>query len=142
MFRLLRLSCVALSLLVFFTPLRGQSTQTLTKHIFPSRNNPGGGNQGVGGGVALSGTAGNGITYHGGPLMLGTANVYLIFYGNWAADPTGISILQHFVQFEGGSPYYAINTTYYDGNGTNISNSINLAGTYTDNYSRGTVLGD
>src|SRR4051812_4854262 len=27
--------------------------------------------------------ANNGINYHNGPLMLGTAHVYLIWYGNW-----------------------------------------------------------
>ena len=26
------------------------------------------------------------IQYHGGPLMLGTTNVYYIFYGNWSGN--------------------------------------------------------
>ena len=28
----------------------------------------------------------NGIVYHGGPVMLGTVNVYYIWYGNWAGN--------------------------------------------------------
>src|SRR5438132_11253626 len=29
---------------------------------------------------------GNGITYHGGPVMLLTTNVYYIWYGNWSGN--------------------------------------------------------
>ena len=59
------------------------------------------------------------------------------------SDPTGVTILQHLVQFEGGSPYYGVNTTYYDGSAIrNISNSMNFGPSYSDNYSRGKVLGD
>jgi hypothetical protein len=29
---------------------------------------------------------GNGIFYHGGPLLLGTPNMYYIWYGNWAGN--------------------------------------------------------
>ncbi len=28
-------------------------------------------------------STGNGINYHGGPVMKGTSNVYVIWYGNW-----------------------------------------------------------
>ncbi len=136
-------SCALFSLLGVLLPLRGQqSSPTLPKHIFPSINNSPNANQGTGGGVGQLGTSGNGITYHGGPLMLGTPNVYYIWYGNWAADPTAVSILQHFAQFDGGSPYYGISTTYYNGSGTDISNSINFGSTYSDNYSRGKSLAD
>jgi hypothetical protein len=74
--------------------------------------------------------------------MLGTPTVYYIWYGDWTADKTAVSILQHFAQFDGGSPYYAINTTYYDGSNTHISNSINFGPSYTDNYSLGNMLDD
>src|SRR5438874_7297117 len=37
-------------------------------------------------------TAGNGIFYHGGPLILGTTNVYYIWYGNWSGN-TATNIL-------------------------------------------------
>src|SRR4051794_13698473 len=31
-------------------------------------------------------TANNGISYHGGPIILNTTNAYLIWYGNWAGN--------------------------------------------------------
>ncbi len=140
-----RLSHLLISSIALLLPLQAQPNPPgLLKHIFPSRGNAAGAtaNQGVGGGIGQAATAGNGITYHGGPLMLGTPNVYFIWYGNWSADPTGVTILQHLIQFEGGSPYYGVNTTYYDGSATHISNSMNFGPSYSDNYSRGKVLGD
>lgn len=88
---------------------------------------------------------GNGIYYHGGPL-LGTANtsapkVYLIWYGNWSSN-TATSILTNFVSNIGGSPYFNINTTYYDGGGNHVINTVFYGGSATDNYSQGTSLGD
>jgi hypothetical protein len=54
----------------------------------------------------------NGIFYHGGPLILGTTNAYYIWYGNWAG------IRRHppdnLARSIGGSPYFNINTTYFD----------------------------
>lgn len=79
------------------------------------------------------------ITYHGGSVMLGTVNVYLVWYGNWSGW-LAPSLLPGFVQSLNGSPYYAINTTYYDSAGRHVSNSINLAGQTTDAYSHGTSL--
>ena len=46
--------------------------------------------------------------------MLGTVNVYYIWYGNWAGN-TATTILTDFASSIGGSPYFNINTTYYDG---------------------------
>jgi phosphate-induced protein 1 len=83
----------------------------------------------------------NGIFYHGGPLLLGTTNVYYIWYGNWSGN-SATSILTDLAQNIGGSPYYNINTTYYDGNNVHISNSVHYAGSTTDAYSQGTALGD
>jgi hypothetical protein len=84
---------------------------------------------------------GNGITYHGGPVILGTINVYLIWYGNWSGN-SATSIITDFVNSDGGSPYFNINTTYYDGSGNHVSNSIKYSGSTTDNYSQGTSLSD
>ena len=83
----------------------------------------------------------NGINYHGGPVMLGTTHAYYIWYGNWSSDSTP-SILTDFAQSIGGSAYYNINTTYYNGSNVRVSNAVSLAGTATDNYSQGTQLSD
>ncbi|HWR13236.1 MAG TPA: hypothetical protein VN577_00295 [Terriglobales bacterium] len=83
----------------------------------------------------------NGISYHGGPVMLGTVNVYYIWYGNWSGN-SATSILTDFIQNIGGSPYYNINTTYNNGAGTNLSNSIAYQRSTNDSYSQGTSLTD
>ena len=86
-------------------------------------------------------TTTNGINYHGGPVMLDTTSVYYIWYGNWASN-TATTILTDLAQRIGGSPYFNINTTYYDGTGAHVSNSVAYAGSITDNYSQGTALTD
>jgi hypothetical protein len=86
-------------------------------------------------------SSGNGISYHGGPLILGGANVYLIWYGNWSGD-SATTIVTDFLQSIGGSPYYNINTSYYDASYTHITNSVQYSGATTDNYSRGSSLSD
>jgi hypothetical protein len=86
--------------------------------------------------------SGNGIYYHNGPLMLGTVNVYYIWYGNWSAPSNAVSILTDLANNIGGSPYYNINTTYYNGSNLRVSNSVHFAGSTADNYSRGTALSD
>jgi len=83
----------------------------------------------------------NGISYHGGPVILGTANVYYIWYGNWSGN-TATTILTDLANSIGGSPYFNINTSYYNGAGTHVSNSVHYAGSTIDNYSQGTSLGD
>jgi len=83
----------------------------------------------------------NGINYHGGPLMLGTTHVYYIWYGNWSGN-SATSILTNLAQNIGGSPYFNINTTYYDGSNQHVSNSVQYLSSTTDNYSRGTSLSD
>ncbi len=85
--------------------------------------------------------SGNGINYNGGPVMTGGKNVYLIWYGNWSGD-TGPSILTTLAQSIGGSPYFNINTTYTDGSGNAVANTVTYSGSTTDNYSFGTSLSD
>src|SRR5260370_38470614 len=87
------------------------------------------------------GGGGNGISYHGGPLILGTTNVYFIWYGNWSKN-TATTILPALASSIGGSPYFNINTTYFNGAGTHVSNSVAYAGSTTDSYSHGTSLAD
>ena len=84
---------------------------------------------------------GNGISYHGGKLILGTTKIYYIWYGNWSGNDAP-TILTDFAQNIGNSPYYNINTTYYDGSNNHVANSVAFAGSTTDAYSRGTSLSD
>lgn len=83
----------------------------------------------------------NGISYHGGPVMLGNTNIYYIWYGNWNGN-SAPTILTDLARNIGGSPYYNINTTYYDGSNNHVSNAVSYAGSTTDNYSQGTALSD
>ena len=87
------------------------------------------------------GGAGNGISYHSGPVMLGTTHVYYIWYGNWSGN-TAPTILTDFANSIAPSPYFNINTTYHNAGMTHVTNSVTLAASTTDNYSHGTSLSD
>jgi hypothetical protein len=84
---------------------------------------------------------GNGIDYHGGSLMLGPHNVYLIWYGNWSQN-NATTILPKFISNLSSTAYFNIDSTYTDGSGTSIGNTVSLEGQVFDNYSHGTVLSD
>ena len=86
-------------------------------------------------------TSGNGISYHGGPVMLGTPNIHYIWYGNWSGN-SATTILPNLISGLSGSSYEAINGTYYDGSNTHVSGAMSLAGQSNDNYSHGTALTD
>src|SRR5438876_3556921 len=90
-------------------------------------------------------TRGNGITYHGGPLLgvVGSSPVtaYYIWYGNWTGN-TAISILTDLAQNIAPSSYFNINSTYYNGSNAHVVNSVTYGGSTTDNYSHGTSLSD
>ncbi len=86
------------------------------------------------------GGSGTGINYHGGPVILGTTHMYYIWYGNSSSSTQ--TVLTNFANNIGGSPYFNINTTYYNGSNTHVSNSVTLANSTTDNYSLGTALSD
>jgi hypothetical protein len=84
----------------------------------------------------------NSISYHGGPVMVDpTTNVYYIWYGNWSGN-TATTILTDFAGGIGGSPYFNINTTYYDGAARKVQNGVTYAGSTADNYSLGANLSD
>ena len=90
---------------------------------------------------AWRGTASNGISYHGGPVILGTTNVYYIWYGNWNNN-SATTILTDFANNIGGSPYFNINTTYYDKSNMHVSNAVHWVRSTTDSYSQGSNLSD
>jgi hypothetical protein len=83
---------------------------------------------------------GNGIEYHGGPVMPGPHNVYFIWYGNWTGN-NATTILPELISGFGGSLYFNTNTTYGDAN-SNIANTATVAKQIFDNYSQGTALND
>ncbi|HEV3018582.1 MAG TPA: hypothetical protein VGY49_06155 [Burkholderiaceae bacterium] len=87
--------------------------------------------------------SGTGIYYHGGPLLNSPtgANVYTIWYGNWSGN-SATTILADMLTHIGGSPYFNINTTYYDGSGRRVVNIVNSLGTTNDAYSQGAALSD
>lgn len=91
------------------------------------------------GGQAL--VTGNGISYHGGPVMINPHDVYFIWYGNWSGN-SALSILPAFINGLNGSPYFNIATTYANGSGQNIVNSVSMSSQVFDDYSQGTSLSD
>lgn len=52
------------------------------------------------------------MIYKGGPVITGTANVYLIWYGDWAGN-SAQAILEDLVKGFNGTAWYDINKTYY-----------------------------
>jgi hypothetical protein len=87
--------------------------------------------------------SGTGIYYHGGPLLNtpAGANVYWIWYGNWSGN-SAMTILPDMLGHIGGSPYFNINTTYYDGSGRHVVNAVTPISSTTDAYSQGSALSD
>jgi hypothetical protein len=91
------------------------------------------------GGLAglLPGLGGNGIRYHGGPIMVGEIHPYAIWYGNWTGNTTP-TIVTDFFGNVGVSPYFKINTTYTDSSKNIVSGPVALKGSITvgGNYKR------
>ncbi|MDP9052898.1 MAG: hypothetical protein M3N93_01135 [Acidobacteriota bacterium] len=81
---------------------------------------------------------GNQIQYWGGSVLLGTPQVYIIWYGTFDSGTTGI--ISTLVSSLGGSPYFNINTGYFDSSGNSVSNSLTLAASVSNNYTRGKSL--
>ena len=79
------------------------------------------------------------ILYHDGPVMQGTSNIYLIWYGNWTGNTTQ-SILTDLASNLGSSPYFQINTNYPDLSGSAPSGGLIYAGAVYDAYSHGSSL--
>jgi len=86
-------------------------------------------------------SANTGIYYHGGPLIVNPAatNVVAVYWGvgaMYASGPaTGSgagsqdgSLIGTFLSNLGGSPYFGINTTYYNGANAHVLNVVNYTG--------------
>jgi hypothetical protein len=89
------------------------------------------------------GTTSNGISYHGGPVMnaAGGNTIYYIWYGNWSGN-SATTILPDLASHLGGSPYWNINTTYYDGANKKVVNALTYGGSTSVAYPYGTSLSD
>jgi hypothetical protein len=75
---------------------------------------------------------GNGINYHGGPVLKANpVKFYIIWYGNWAGTGSNtaasVSLIEHFVSTLGGSAIEHVATTYGDTTG-NVSGNVSLGG--------------
>jgi hypothetical protein len=75
---------------------------------------------------------GNGINYHGGPVLKGNpVKYYIIWYGNWAGTGSNtaatVSLVEHFISTLGGSAIEHVATTYGDTTG-NVSGNVSLGG--------------
>lgn len=79
---------------------------------------------------------GNGIDYHGGPVMTGTTSLYYIWYGGWGGSSTP-QILSDFATGLADSPIYRVNSSYGDGTG-NVTPRVRVGGSVSVGYSRGT----
>jgi hypothetical protein len=90
---------------------------------------------------------GNGINYHNGPVMGGTPNIYLIWYGNWVNGPHGsdsqttVNLVNSFLGGLSGSGYEMINSTYGD-NSKNVTGTLTNSSSTTVGYTYGTRLSD
>jgi len=124
-----------------------KENELVPKHVlksFGTANANGNADKGDAKPVRPGGGTTNGISYHGGPVMVGTTtHAYIVWYGNWGSlNPAAGSILTDLLSSIGGSPYFNINTTYFNGSNVKVSNSVSYGGSTTDNYSRGASLSD
>jgi hypothetical protein len=91
-------------------------------------------------------TTGDAIHYHGGPVMQGATDVYVIAYGDWSSAENDVNaqtleILLDFLVGLGSSQYAKINTEYPDSLGNRPSGALFYGGTvYEPTYSRGMDL--
>jgi hypothetical protein len=112
-------------------------------HVMLRKPNPGA--------TARAKTGGTGIFYHGGPIIHATnvAAIYwssaTIYNGGPAPGTAGSgaqdgSLIGFFLRNLGGSRYFNINTTYFDGAGAHVQNSVTYTQFWADaNGPSGTV---
>ncbi len=119
------------------------ATQAMHVHIMPTRAQANGLFQAHPGGGAKR-SSGTGILYHGGPIIQFTkvAAIYwspgTIYSSGPTPGSTGSgardgSLVGFFLRNLGGSPYFNINTTYFNGAGTHVANSVTYTQFFADN---------
>jgi hypothetical protein len=96
---------------------RGDPTQTMPAILGP---------------IGQAVVTGNGINYHGGPVLKANpVKYYIVWYGNWAGTGSNtaatVSLVEHFINTLGNTPYEKIATTYGDNSG-NVSGNVTLGG--------------
>ena len=106
--------------------------------------NHGNAKPGTGPSTAATGT---GISYHGGPLLTSQTKVAAIYWsstviytggptpGTTGAGSADGSLVGYFMSHVGGSPYFNINTTYYNAAGTHVANIVSYTQFYANNTS-------
>lgn len=84
------------------------------------------------------------MSYHNGPVMQGTSNVYTIFYGGWNNVPGNdlqtTELVRSSIVFLSTTSYFNINAGYPDAIGNGPSGNVTLSGVGTDSYSQGFEL--
>ena len=87
------------------------------------------------------------MLYHGGPVLTGIQDIYVIWYGCWNStcgiyfDPQTHDIVADFLITIGNSPYAQINSTYKDASAQPAASSFIYGGSVLDgNYAYGTEL--
>lgn len=99
------------------------------------------------------GGRGTGIYYHGGPILYSTnvATIYWsssqIYSGGPAPGTSDYgsadgSLVGYFLNNLGGSPYFNVNTTYYDGNNTPVQNVVHYTKFWADPSSPPSTVSD
>jgi hypothetical protein len=88
---------------------------------------------------------GTGIYYHGGPVLQSGTKVVAIYWsgstiynggpavGTHGAGTSDGSLIGYFLRNLGGSPYFGINSSYTDGSGQAIINSVSYTGYWANN---------
>ncbi len=137
-----RAALTALCLTAFTSIAFAEREESEGQQISRHPRNPQAGRAVTAGGT----TATTAITNHGGPVMGGNVNVYLIWYGNWnqgngTDTPAGQQIVRDFFTYIGGSPYMQVNNTYSTAT-TLLTGVVNFGGETADSGSQGTALTD
>jgi Phosphate-induced protein 1 conserved region len=88
--------------------------------------------QPVQGPVGQAVVTGNGINYHGGPVLKSNpVKYYIIWYGNWNGTGSNtqatVSLVEHFINTLGNTAIEKVATTYGDNTG-NVSGNVTLGG--------------